>query len=166
MSQTKFVGVLSGANKFGRPGPPKPLRKVISRAFCCTSDHILQTLSWCRWIPEPEIRARAVAGAANLDFSQALFIHPQAWNQRRFSLRCQKMRKVCTRKFIWSPANQDDWWTTCPTCWDGQNKVTSELKWDIYLLAWNILVLVLANQWYEGKVMNGAKGSLSPKITR
>eukprot|EP00435_Cladocopium_sp_Y103_P047911 s1833_g14.t1 len=47
MSQTKFVGVLSGANKFGR------------------------------WIPEPEIRARAVAGAANLDFSQALFIHPE-----------------------------------------------------------------------------------------
>eukprot|EP00490_Sorites_sp_Unknown_P029212 CAMPEP_0114654852 /NCGR_PEP_ID=MMETSP0191-20121206/10717_1 /TAXON_ID=126664 /ORGANISM="Sorites sp." /LENGTH=250 /DNA_ID=CAMNT_0001870399 /DNA_START=57 /DNA_END=804 /DNA_ORIENTATION=+ len=47
MSQSKFVGVLSGANKFGR------------------------------WVPEPEIKARAVAGAANLDFSQALFVHPE-----------------------------------------------------------------------------------------
>eukprot|EP00913_Durusdinium_trenchii_P017615 g16555.t1 len=44
---SKFVGVLSGANQYGR------------------------------WIPEPEIKARAFAGAATLDFSQALFIHPE-----------------------------------------------------------------------------------------
>mmetsp|Transcript_58754 Transcript_58754/g.110060 ORF Transcript_58754/g.110060 Transcript_58754/m.110060 type:complete len:206 (+) Transcript_58754:45-662(+) len=46
MSQTKYIGFLSGANKFGR------------------------------WIPEPEIKARAVAGGATIDFSQAIFIHP------------------------------------------------------------------------------------------
>ncbi|CAE7746965.1 unnamed protein product [Symbiodinium pilosum] len=46
MSQSKYVGFLGGANKFGR------------------------------WIPEPEIKARAVAGGATIDFSQALFVHP------------------------------------------------------------------------------------------
>eukprot|EP00439_Symbiodinium_sp_Y106_P036140 s1255_g4.t1 len=46
MSSAKYVGFLGGANKFGR------------------------------WIPEQEIKARAVAGGATIDFSQALFVHP------------------------------------------------------------------------------------------
>ncbi|CAE7347745.1 unnamed protein product [Symbiodinium natans] len=46
MSGAKYVGFLSGASKYGR------------------------------WIPEAEIKARAVAGGATIDFSQALFVHP------------------------------------------------------------------------------------------
>eukprot|EP00440_Ansanella_granifera_P007899 gb/GFBE01008546.1/.p1 GENE.gb/GFBE01008546.1/~~gb/GFBE01008546.1/.p1 ORF type:complete len:113 (+),score=21.64 gb/GFBE01008546.1/:1-339(+) len=43
---SRFVGFLHGANQFGR------------------------------WIPPAEIKARAVAGGATIDFSQAFFTHP------------------------------------------------------------------------------------------
>lgn len=43
---SRFVGFLNGANQYGR------------------------------WIPEARIKARAIAGGATIDFSQALFIEP------------------------------------------------------------------------------------------
>eukprot|EP00930_Biecheleria_cincta_P029992 TRINITY_DN2080_c0_g1_i2.p1 TRINITY_DN2080_c0_g1~~TRINITY_DN2080_c0_g1_i2.p1 ORF type:complete len:218 (-),score=26.29 TRINITY_DN2080_c0_g1_i2:179-832(-) len=43
---SRFVGFLNGANQYGR------------------------------WIPEAQIKARAIAGGATLDFSQALFTEP------------------------------------------------------------------------------------------
>jgi len=43
---TSFVGFLHGANKYGR------------------------------WVPEAELKARAIVGGSTLDFSQALFTHP------------------------------------------------------------------------------------------
>ena len=43
---SSFFGFLQGANQYGR------------------------------WVPEPEIKAKALAGGSTLDFSQALFTHP------------------------------------------------------------------------------------------
>jgi len=43
---SNFFGFLSGANQYGR------------------------------WVPEPVIKAKAIAGGSTLDFSQAIFVHP------------------------------------------------------------------------------------------